>query len=128
MGNGIYRLWISIIGQIGIMAITIRLLLIIVTKSSQWLTCFGFDYLISISISLYYSLTACIAIERTLVAYRHLLFNKMQSRNVAKIIILILIVYHSLIPIPEFFQRHLLYDHHFSDHHWCSINYNNPTR
>ncbi|CAF1149972.1 unnamed protein product [Rotaria sordida] len=62
MGNGIYRLWISIIGQIGTTAITIRLLLIFVTKSSQWITCFGLDYVISVSIALYYSLTACIAI------------------------------------------------------------------
>ncbi|CAF3297833.1 unnamed protein product [Rotaria sp. Silwood2] len=124
MGNGIYRLWISIIGQIGITAITIRLLLIFVTKSSQWITCVGLDYLISVSIAFYYSLTACIAIERTVVAYKHLLFDKMQSRSVAKIIIPILIVYHSLIAIQEFFQHRLLSDRHFSDRYWCSLRYN----
>ncbi|CAF2906985.1 unnamed protein product [Rotaria sp. Silwood2] len=128
MGNGIYRLWISIIGQIGITVITIRLLLIFVTKSSQWITCFGLDYLIAVLISLYYSLTACIAIERTVAVYTHLLFNKMQSRNVAKTIIPILIVYHSLIAIHEFFQRRLLSDRHFSDHRWCSLYYNTPNR
>ncbi|CAF2838064.1 unnamed protein product, partial [Rotaria sp. Silwood2] len=67
MGNGIYRLWILIVGQIGTMTLAIRLLLIFVTKSSQIVSCFGLDYLISVSTALYYSLTACVAIERTVV-------------------------------------------------------------
>ncbi|CAF1342030.1 unnamed protein product [Adineta ricciae] len=93
-GSGIYRLWISIIGQVTLVIITIRLLMIIRKKASRWIDCFVVDYSISALVPLFYSLTVCLAIERIVVAYKHLLFDKQQSRRAAKKLISILMIYH----------------------------------
>lgn len=69
MGSGIYRLWITIIGQLGTMALATRLFLISNQRNTGIIECFGLDYLISVLPPLYYSSTACLSVERVFVAY-----------------------------------------------------------
>lgn len=121
MGNGIYRLWIAIIGQLGMIILGVRLLRIFGKQGSSIVDCVGLDYLISVLPSIYYSLTACIAIERVIVAYQHLSFNLDRSRHVARIVIPSLILYHFLVVLHEPFHRRLLSDTQSSDRLWCSL-------
>jgi hypothetical protein len=121
MGNGIYRLWITLIGQLGMMTLAIRLVLIFSKQGSGIVDCFGLEYLISVLPAVYDSLTACVAIERTVVAYQNLSFDKDRSRHVAKIVIPALILYHFLMALHEPFHRRLLSDAHSSDRLWCSL-------
>ena len=123
MGSGIYRLWITIVGQFGMMALAIRLFLICNQRNTGFIECFGLDYLISVLPSLYYSLTACLAVERVFVAYKNLSFSKERSRHAAKIVIPILILYHFLISLHEPFHRRLLADAHFADRAWCVLHF-----
>jgi hypothetical protein len=122
MGNGIYRLWIAIVGQLGTIVVAIRLLLIFVKKSIEITNSFYLDYLISVLPALQYSLTGCVAIERTVVAYQSLSFDKYRSRYAAKIVIPALVVYHFLIALHELFQCHLVSsDLQFANRSWCSL-------
>ncbi len=121
MGNGIYRLWITIIGQLGTMVLSARLLRIFGRQGSGIIDCFGLEYLISVLPAIYYSLTACVAIERVAVAYQHLSFNLDRSRHVARIVVPSLILYHFLVVLYEPFHRRLLVDTQSSDRLWCSL-------
>ena len=93
-GTGIYRLWISIIGQLGIILLGMDLFRI-----------FNVEYPIFVLVSIYYSLTACVMIEQVVVAYLTLRFSKDRSRQIAKIVIPISITYHSIIALPFLFTN-----------------------
>jgi hypothetical protein len=126
MGSGIYRLWITVVGQLGTMTFAIRLLVITNQRNTGIIDCFGLDYLISVLPSLYYSLTACLAVERVFVAYKNLSFSKERSRHAAKIVIPILILYHFLIALPKPFHRQLFADSHVSHRTWCVLHFQTP--
>lgn len=132
MGTGIYRLWLGIIGQT---CLTIVLLDLTLKKHQQWigLTCYVFEYLRKFLHSLYDSLTACTSLERTIVISHGIAFNKAGSRRVAKVVIPILICYHSLMILYEPFYRQLKsvngrewctlkFSHHFWENHYSLMN------
>lgn len=121
MGNGIYRLWIVIIGQFGTMILGAHPLHIFAPHGSSIINCFGLEYLISVLSAIYYSLTTCVAIEQAVVAYQHLRFVKNQSRHVAKIVIPTLIFYHFLVAFHEPFHHQLLSDIYFPDRRWYAL-------
>ena len=124
MGSGIYRLWITIVAQLGTMAFAMRLFLISNQLSTRKIECLGLDYLISVLPCLYYSLTACLAVERVFIAYYNLTFSKERSRHVAKVITSLLIVYHFLIALHKPFHRRLLPDSHVAHRAWCFLHFN----
>lgn len=120
MGSGIYRLWISIIGQLGITIVVIHL--IIEKNGSGKIGCFVLEYLREVFHALYDSLTACTMLERTMVIYQGITFNKNRSRQIAKLIIAVLIFYHFIIIIYEPFYRQLIYS---IDRYFCTIKFPN---
>jgi hypothetical protein len=73
--------------------------------------------------AIYYPLTACVIIERTVCAYKNLSFDKQQSRHVAKIVIPSLILYHFLVTLHKPFHRQLLSDTHSSNRSWCFLHH-----
>ena len=120
-GNRIYRLWIAIVGQLGTMIFTLRLLLMFVRQSSGIIECFVLDYLLSVLLALYHSLTACVFIEQVVVAYKNLSFSKENSQHMATIVIPLLILYHLLISLYKPFHRQLLADSYLSTRFWCVL-------
>ncbi|CAF0723108.1 unnamed protein product [Adineta steineri] len=118
--SGLYRLWIAIIGQLGTIILIIRVFIMLNKKNTGIINCFVLDYLISVLSSLHYSLTACMAIEKIVVAYKHLSFDKEGSRHKAKIIIPILIIYHFLIAFYKLFQYQLRADLHSTHNYYLS--------
>ncbi|CAF1175885.1 unnamed protein product [Adineta ricciae] len=72
MGSGIYRLWISIVGQIGLVIVVSHLLL----ANNRKIGCVLLEYLRKAVHAAYDSLTACTTLERTMVIYQGITFNK----------------------------------------------------
>ncbi|CAF1102858.1 unnamed protein product [Rotaria sp. Silwood1] len=120
MGSGIYRLWISIIGQCGLTIIVIHILM--EKNNSGIIGCFILEYLRKALHASYDSLTACTTLERTMVIYQGLAFNKIHSRRLAKLIIPILIIYHFLNIFYEPFYRQLIYS---LNRYWCILKFSN---
>ena len=118
MGSGIYRLWISIIGQFGLTVVISHLFL--ERNHSRIINCFIFEYLRKVLHALYDSLTACTTLERTIVIYQGISFNKIGSRRVAKLIIPILILYHFVSIVHEPFYRQVIYSF---NRYWCILKF-----
>ncbi|UJR23203.1 hypothetical protein I4U23_026222 [Adineta vaga] len=114
IGSGIYRLWMSIIGQIGLMIVVSHLLF----EKNQLIACYLFEYLRKAFHALYDSLTACIALERTMVIYQGITFNKIGSRRIAKLVIPILFLYHFISVLYEPFFRQIV---DTSNRSWCTL-------
>jgi hypothetical protein len=120
MGTGIYRLWISIIGQVTLMIVVMH---IIADKTHyEVLGCYLLEYLRQTCHALYDCLTACTTIERTVVICQGLAFNKMGSRRWAKSIVPILVVYQFASRIHEPFHRRVIVS---SDRFLCIWQYSN---
>lgn len=117
-GSGIYRLWISIIGQIGLTILVIHLLL--EKLNYQWISCYILEYLRKAIHALYDSLTACLVLDRTMIIYQGIAFDKLASCRKAKLVITISIVYHLLSIIYEPFYRHIAYS---IDRNWCILKF-----
>jgi hypothetical protein len=118
MGSGIYRLWISIIGQFGL---TVLISHILLEKTNNGIiNCFIVEYLHKALHALYDSLTACTTLERTMVIYQGISFNKIGSRRVAKLVIPILILYHFVSILHEPFYRQIIYSF---DRYWCILKF-----
>ncbi|CAF1643310.1 unnamed protein product [Rotaria magnacalcarata] len=120
MGSGIYRLWISIIGQLGLTIVVIHT--IMEKNNSGKIGCFIFEYVRKVLHASYDSLTACTTLERTMVIYQGITFNKMYSRRLAKLIIPSLIFYHFTIILYEPFNRELIYS---MNRYWCLLKFPN---
>ena len=120
MGTGVYRLWISIVGQLGLMVVVLHLLLEKHHKPA--LGCFLLEYLRKALHGLYDSLTACTAVERTVVILQGISFNKASSRRVAKLLVPVLILYHFLNILDEPFHRRLIFS---SSQSWCRLDFPN---
>jgi hypothetical protein len=120
LGNGIYRLWISIIGQIGLIVIVSHILL--EKTNHEIINCYLLEYLRKVLHALYDSLTACTSLERTIVIYQGISFNKLDSRRVAKLIIPILILYHFVSVLYEPFYRQII---HSFNRYWCILKISN---
>ncbi|CAF1278765.1 unnamed protein product [Adineta steineri] len=119
MGSGIYRLWISIVGQFGLIVVISHILL--EKTHNKTIGCFSMEYLRKALHALYDSLTACIACERTMVIYEGISFNKIGSRRVAKLVIPMLFVYHFINILYDPFIRQL---NDSSDRSWCILKFN----
>ncbi|CAF1239023.1 unnamed protein product [Adineta ricciae] len=114
MGSGIYRLWISIVGQIGLVIVVSHLLL----ADNKKIGCVLLEYLRKAVHAAYDSLTACTTLERTMVIYQGITFNKIGSRRIAKLVIPILIVYHFSTILYEPFIREMKKS---SNRSWCIL-------
>lgn len=120
MGTGIYRLWISIVGQLCLMVVALHLLL--ERHHSAVIGCYALEYLRKVLHGLYDSLTACTAVERTVVILHGISFNKIGSQRVAKILVPVLILYHFLSIVEEpFYRRSIL----SSARSWCELSFPN---
>ncbi|CAF2463681.1 unnamed protein product [Rotaria sp. Silwood2] len=120
MGSGIYRLWISIIGQCGLTVVVIHILM--EQNNSEMIGCFILEYLRKVLHALYDSLTACTTLERTIVIFQGITFNRMRSRRLSKLIIPILILYHFVSIVYEPFSRQLIYS---LNRYWCILEFSN---
>ncbi len=80
------------------------------------------EYLRKVLHALYDSLTACTILERTMVIYQGISFNKVSSRRVAKLLIPILILYHFVSIFHEPFYRKIIYSLNRS---WCILKFTN---
>ncbi len=118
MGSGIYRLWISIVGQVGLTIVISHILL--EKTNNEIIGCFILEYFRKALHALYDSLTACTTLERTMVIYQGISFNKIGSRRVAKLVIPILISYHFVSILHEPFRRQLVYSF---DRYWCTLKF-----
>ncbi|CAF1256734.1 unnamed protein product [Rotaria sordida] len=118
MGSGIYRLWISIIGQCGLTIVVIHILM--ENNNNGIIGCFILEYFRKAFHALYDSLTACTTLERTMVIYQGISFNKIHSRRLAKLIIPILILYHFISILYEPFYRQVIYS---LNRYWCILKF-----
>jgi hypothetical protein len=114
----IYRLWITIIGQIGLIIVVSHILL--EKTNHEKIGCYILEYLRKVLHALYDSLTACTTLERTMLIYQGISFNKIDSRRMARLIICLLILYHFLIILHEPFYRQLMYSF---NRHWCILKF-----
>lgn len=116
MGGGIYRLWVSIVGQLGLMTVIAHLLL--ERNGSRVVGCYVFEYMRKVFHALYDSLTACTAVERTVVIFQGIAFSKFSSRRVAKLAIPCLVIYHFVSILYEPFYRQIVSS---SGRSWCVL-------
>ena len=121
MGTGIYRLWISITGQIALTIVITHLLL--EKNHIEAFGCYALEYLRKVLHALFDSLTACTMLERTMVIFQSISFNKQGSRRVAKRVVPILVVYHFASGLPESFYRRMTYS---SNQYWCTLVITHP--
>jgi hypothetical protein len=120
IGNGIYRLWISIIGQIGLIVLVSHILL--EKTNHEIINCYILEYLGKVLHALYDSLTACTSLERTVVIYQGISFNKLDSRRMAKLIIPILIIYHFISILYQPFYHQIIFSF---NRYWCIFQISN---
>jgi hypothetical protein len=113
-----YRLWIAIIGQIGLI-IVVSHILFEKTKNEK-IGCYILEYIRKGLHASYDSLTACTTLERTMLIYQGISFNKIGSRRISKLVIPILILYHFISILPELFYRQLNYS---SNRYWCILKF-----
>lgn len=115
-----YRLWIAIIGQIGLIIVISH---VVFEKTNHVkISCYITEYIRKALHALYDSLTACTTLERTMLIFQGLSFSKLRNRRLSKLVILILILYHFISILPEQFYRQLNYS---SDHSWCTLKFPN---
>lgn len=117
-GGGIYRLWISIIGQIGLTVIVSQIFL--EKFNYETINCYLLEYLRKALHALYDSLTACIVLDRAMIIYQGIAFSKIGSCRVAKIVIPILTIYHLMSIIYEPFYRHIATSF---NRDWCVLKF-----
>ena len=119
--SGIYRLWISIIGQIGLTVLVSHILLD--KFNYQTINCYILEYLRKAIHALYDSLTACVVLDRTMIIYQGLAFNKLASCRIAKLAIPILTIYHLMSIIYEPFHRYTT--NYPVGRNWCILELSN---
>lgn len=117
-GAGIYRLWLFIIGQIGLTVLVSQIFL--QKFHSEILNCYVLEYLQKALHASYHSLTACIILDRTMMIYKGIAFIKIGSCRVAKLTIPILTIYHLISIIYEPFCRHISPSF---DRNWCVLTF-----
>jgi len=119
----IYRLWIVIIGQIGLIIVVSHILL--QRSNKEKIGCYILEYFRKALHASYDSLTACTTLERTILIYQGCSFNKMSSRRMSKFIIPILILYQFISILPEPFYRQLSYSY---NRYWCILKFPTHSR
>ena len=141
VGCGIYLLTLSIITLLIILIFGLRfsiLLLIQMTIISNrtflLIQCHFFEFILRICLCLVQWFNVCIAIERTITVLQKTRFNKKKSKQTAKYIICILIIFTILTCIHDGIYRRLIIEENDDDddddnnnkkHIWCVNNYGN---
>ncbi|CAF1346190.1 unnamed protein product [Adineta ricciae] len=115
------KFWILICAQIS--SITNRLFLLI--------QCISLDYLLRVFLHMDQWLNACVACERVINISKAVHFNRRKSVQVAKLVIILLLIFNVLIFIHEPIHRHLideLDEDEKTKRTWCIVTYSSDLR
>ncbi|UJR17508.1 hypothetical protein I4U23_004403 [Adineta vaga] len=95
--------------------------------------CYILDFCLRISLYMDQYLNACVAAERALTAFRGVTFNKKKSQQMAKYMIIMLLIWTISTTIHDPIHRRLLYDNNNADIEvekriWCTVTYSSNLR
>ncbi|CAF1217038.1 unnamed protein product, partial [Didymodactylos carnosus] len=130
VGCGFYLLLLCIISQLGILTLGARFTYLIVTqisgtenKSYAYVSCVALEFLLSVLLSGFDWLTACIAVERAFNAVKGTKFNKKLSKKVSKYVGVMVIVLTVVSSLHEPFNRHIIDDPRSNGYSWCVMQF-----
>ncbi|CAF1517044.1 unnamed protein product [Adineta ricciae] len=133
VGCGLYLLYSSMTTLIIIILFGLKFWIFIFSQTSSitnrlflHIQCISLDYLLRIFLHMDQWLNACVACERAVTIMKGTRFNQRKSRQTAKLIMILLLIFNILLFIPEPFHRHL--DEEFDEEEntrriWCVVTY-----
>ena len=132
VGCGIYLLGSSITTLLTTIIFGLKFWILILAQTETisnkfflYFQCLSIDFLLRICISMDQWLNACVAIERATTVIKGARFNKKKSRQAAKLVIILLLVFIVGICIHEPFYRRLFVEENNDEEKriWCIISY-----
>jgi hypothetical protein len=86
--------------------------------------CISLDFFLLVCLNMDQWLNACVASERAINIIKGVHFDKGKSKRVAKLVILILIIFNIVTSIHDPFYRHLIDEEHENEKRiWCIVSY-----
>ncbi|CAF0995427.1 unnamed protein product [Rotaria sp. Silwood1] len=132
-GCGIYLISTSITSLFTMIMFALKFSILIIAQMTYSINhlflqiqCTSIDFLLRIGLNMDQWLSACIAIERTVIAIKGISFDKKKSKQIAKYIILILLILNISTTIHDPIHRHLIDDDNDDDNEkriWCIVTY-----
>jgi hypothetical protein len=130
VGCGLYLFASSTISLNIVIVFTVKFRLLLASqigsmnnRSFLYIQCVSVDYLLRSLLSISDWLSACVAIERAINVSQGIKFNKIKSKQIAKWMILIVILFTSCTYIYDPLHRHLIDDDEEEQHTWCVTKY-----
>ncbi|CAF2574165.1 unnamed protein product [Rotaria sp. Silwood2] len=131
IGCGIYLISTSIISLFTMIMFALKFSILIIAQMTYianrlflQLQCISIDFLLRIGLNMDQWLSACIAVERTVTAIKGASFDKKKSKQMAKYMILILLILNISTTIQDPIHRHLIHDDDNSEKRiWCIVSY-----
>ncbi|CAF1427844.1 unnamed protein product [Adineta ricciae] len=111
-----FKFWILIFTQ----------MLMISNEVFLRIQCISLDFFIQICLNMDQWLNACVACERAMTIIKGVRFKKDQSRNSAKKVIIVLLIFCVLTSIHDPINRHIIHEEHDNTYEkriWCIVTY-----
>jgi hypothetical protein len=124
IGCGLYLMTSSIVGQFGLLVFFAKLIHLYGKYMNNQILCIGLEFALTVSLSMFDWLTACIAVERTVSVIKGAVFNRQTSVRAAKYVILALFLFNIITSIHEPLYRRLINDPHHAGQLWCVLDFN----
>ncbi|CAF1534783.1 unnamed protein product [Adineta ricciae] len=133
IGCGLYLLGSSITTLIIIILFALKFWILIFAQMSSIsnrlflkIQCISLDYLLRVFLHIDQWLNACVACERAITILQGIHFDKRKSKQIAKLVIVILIIFNICVFIHEPIHRHLIDEQNEDGNDkriWCVVTY-----
>jgi hypothetical protein len=125
LGSSITTLFLTIIFALKFTILLIAQINYISNRSFLKIQCISIDFLLRVGLNMDQWLNACVAIERTVTSMKGINFNQGKSKQMAKYVIIFLVLFITITNVYDPFYRRIIDDGDDGDQKrvWCFVTY-----